>query len=110
MYSVLWFTIKKDAMFLNQPAYIFKSIQQMKIQSDDVKAAALENLQHNAIALLPINLFNAMVKSEKLDVREKALKKILSIRRGKGKTPKPINRTILTGSYVGHCVGWDCLK
>ena len=80
VYSVSWFEIKRDNKFSNQPLYIFNMIQRIKQQSEEIRNVALENLKHNAFGLLPENILFSMLKSNELEVREEAIKKILSIR------------------------------
>ena len=80
VYSVSWFEIKRDNNFSNQPLYIFNMIQRIKHQSEEIRNAALENLKYNAFALLPENILFSMLSCDELEVREEAIKKILSIR------------------------------
>jgi len=80
VYAVSWFEIKRDNDFYNQQLYIFNMIQRVKQQSTEIQNVALKNLQHNAFALLPENILLSMLKSNELEVREEAIKKILSIR------------------------------
>jgi hypothetical protein len=83
VYAVSWFEIKRDSKFHNQQLYIFNMIQRFKQQSEEVQGVAFKNLKYNAFALLPEIVLYSMMKSDDLEVREAALKKILSIRSGK---------------------------
>ena len=80
VYAVSWFKIKRDSKFHNQQLYIINMIKRIKQQSEEIQDVAFRNLKYNVIALLPENVLYAMMKSDDLEVREVALKKIISIR------------------------------
>ena len=80
VYAVSWFEIKRDSKFHNQQLYIFNMIKRIKQQSEEIQDVAFRNLKYNAFALLPENALYSMMKSDNLEVREAALKKIISIR------------------------------
>ena len=80
VYAVSWFEIKLDNKFHNQQLYIFKMIGQIKKQPPEIQEIALCNLQFNAFALLPENILFSMLKSDELEVREEAIRRILTIR------------------------------
>jgi len=63
--------------------YIFNIIQRINQQSEEVQGVPFKNLNYNAFALLPENVLYSMMKSNDLEVRGAALKKILYIRSGK---------------------------
>ena len=77
VYTVSWFKIKTDNFF-NQQLYIFNMIQRTKQQSTAIQNTVFKSLKYSAFALLPENI--SMIHSDELDVREEAIKKILSIR------------------------------
>ncbi|CAI9715420.1 Hypothetical predicted protein [Octopus vulgaris] len=54
-------------------------IKRIKQQSQEIQDVAFKNLKYNA--LLPENVLYSMMKSDDLEVREAALKKIISIRK-----------------------------
>ena len=78
MYASCWFEIKRNNKFHNQQLPIFNVIQRIKEQSHEIQQIALRNVQGNTFCLLPENLY-FMVKSEEVEVREEALKRILAI-------------------------------
>lgn len=80
VYATSWFEIKTDNKFHNQQLYIFNMIQRIKNQESDIQEIAFKNIQHNAFALLPENVLFAMMKSDELEVREQAVRRILAIR------------------------------
>ena len=55
-------------------------IQRIKEQPHKIQQIALINRQGNTFCLLPENLLYSMVKSEEVEVREEALKRIFAIR------------------------------
>lgn len=80
MYAVSWFEIKTDNNFFNQQLYIFNMIQRTKQQSTEIQNTVFNSLKYSAFALVPENILISMINSDGLDVREEAIKKILSIR------------------------------
>ena len=80
MYATCWFEIKRNNKFHNQQLQIFNIIQKIKEQPHEIQQMALRNIQGNTFCLLPENLQYSMVKSEEVEVREEALKRILAIR------------------------------
>ena len=54
-------------------------IERIKEQPHEIQQIALRNIQGNTFCLLPENLYS-IVKSEEVEVREEALKRILAIR------------------------------
>ena len=80
VYAICWFEIKKDNKFHNQQLYIFNMIQRIRKQPPEIQQITLKNIQYNAFALQPENIFYSMVKSDELEVREEAIKRILAIR------------------------------
>ncbi len=92
VYAPSWFFIKRDKKFENQATYIFYQIQQIKKLPEVVQTPALNSLKFSAWSLLPENMLYFMVVSDKIEVREAALRKIIAIRhaptaetKGKGK-------------------------
>ena len=83
VYAVSWFEIKRDSKFHKQQMYIFNIIQRINQQSEEVQGVPFKNLNYNAFALLLENVLYSMMKSNDLEVRGAALKKILYIRSGK---------------------------
>ena len=57
----------------------FNMIQRIKEQSHEIQQIALRNIQGKTFCLLPENFLYSMVKSEEVEVREEALKRILTI-------------------------------
>ena len=55
-------------------------IQRIKVQPHEFQQISLGNIQGNTFCLFPENLLYSMVKSEEVEVREEALKRILAIR------------------------------
>ena len=80
VYAVNWFEIKRHSKFHHQQEYIFNTIRRIKVLSSEVQATAFNNLKYNAFALLPENVLYSMIKSDETEIRESALRKILSIR------------------------------
>ena len=80
VYATCWFEIKRNNKFHIQQLHIFNMIQRIKEQPHEIQQIALRNIQGNTFCLLPENLLYSMVKSEKVEVREEALKRILAIR------------------------------
>ena len=80
MYASCWFEIKRNNKFLIKQLHIFNMIQRIKEQSYEIQQIALRNIQDNTFCLLPENLLYSMLKSEEVEVREEALKRILAIR------------------------------
>ena len=80
MYATCWFEIKRNDKFHNQQLHIFNMIQRTKEQPHEIQQIALRNIQGNTFCLLPENLLSSMVKSEEVEVREEALKRVLAIR------------------------------
>lgn len=80
VYAVSWFEIKTDNNFFNQQLYIFNMIQRTKQQSTEIQNTVFNSLKYSAFALVPENILISMINSDGLDVREEAIKKILSIR------------------------------
>ena len=80
VYTTCWFEIKRNNKFHNQQLHIFNMIQRIKEQPHEIQQTALRNIQGNTFCLLPENPLYSMVKSEEVEVREKALKRILTIR------------------------------
>ena len=80
VYATCWFEIKRNNQFHNQQLHIFNMIQRIKEQPHEIQQIALRNIQGNTFCLLPENLLYSMVKSEEVEVREEALKRILAIR------------------------------
>ena len=72
--------LERPSQPTNQQQYIWDLIQRTKNQDEDVVEAVTNNLHYNAFALLPENVLYSMLKCEDIDVRENALKKIISIR------------------------------
>ena len=54
--------------------------QRIKEQPHEIQQIALRNIQGNTFCLLPKNPLYSMVKSEEVEVREEALKRILAFR------------------------------
>ena len=79
MYARCWFEIKRNNKFHIQQLHIFNMIHRIKEQPHEIQQIALRNIQGNTFCLLPENLYS-MVKSEEVEVREEALKRILAIR------------------------------
>ena len=80
VYASCWFEIKRNNKFHIQQLHIFNMIQRIKEQPHEIQQIALRNIQGNTFCLLPENLLYSMVKSEEVEVREEALKRILAIR------------------------------
>ena len=80
VYAFSWLEIKRDSKFHNQQLYIFTMIQRMKQQAEEIQRIAFKNLKYNAFALLPENVLYSILKSDDLEVRKTAHKKILSVR------------------------------
>ena len=74
-----WLKIKRDNNFHNQQLHIFNMIQSVKKQSTEIQNVALKNLQNNAFTWLFKNILLSKLKSDELEVRVEAIKKILSI-------------------------------
>ena len=55
-------------------------IQRIKEQPYEFQQIALRNIQGNTFCLLPENFLYSILKSEEVEVREEALKRILAIR------------------------------
>ena len=55
-------------------------IQRIKEQTHEIQQIALRNTQGNTFCLQPENPLYSMVKSEEIEVREEALKRISDIR------------------------------
>ena len=55
-------------------------IQRVKKQSVEIQNVAFKDLQSSGFVLLFENILLSMLKSDQLEVREEAMKKILSIR------------------------------
>ena len=72
--------LKEKNKFHNQQLHIFNMIQRIKEQPHGIQQIALRNIQGNTFCLLPENLLYSMVKSEKVEVREEPLTRILAIR------------------------------
>ena len=72
--------LKEIEKFHNQQQHIFNMIQRIKKQPHEIQQIALRNIQGNTFSLLPEKLLYSMVKSEQVEVRGKALKRILIIR------------------------------
>ena len=81
VYATCWFEIKRNSKFHNQQLHIFNMIQRIKDQPHEIQPTALRNIQGNTFCLLPENLLYSMVKSEEVEVREEALKRILAMRK-----------------------------
>ena len=58
----------------------YNMIQKIKEQHHEIQQIALRNIQGNTFCLLPENLLYSLVKSEEVEVKEEALKRILAIR------------------------------
>ena len=71
---------KKNNKFHNHPQHIFNMIQRIKEQLHEIQQIALRNIQGNIFCLRQENLQYSMVKSEEVEVREEALKRILVLR------------------------------
>ena len=80
VYAVSWLEIKRESKFHNQQLYIFTMIQRMKQQAEEIQSIAFKNLKYNAFALLPENELYFILKSDDLEVRKTAHKKILLVR------------------------------
>ena len=80
VYATCWFEIKRNNKFYNQQLHIFDMIQRIKEQPHEIQQIALRNIQGDTVCLLPENFLYSMVKSEEVEVREEALKRILAIR------------------------------
>ena len=80
MYATCRFEIKRNDKFHIQQLHILNMIQRIKEQPHEIHQIALRNILGNTFCLLPENLLYSLVKSEKVEVREEALKRILAIR------------------------------
>lgn len=80
VYAICQFQNKRNNKFHNQQMYIFNMIQRIRKQPYEIQQITLKNIQYNAFALLPENILYSMVKSDELEVREEAIKRILAIR------------------------------
>ena len=80
VYATCWFEIKRNNKFHNQQPHIFNMILRIKEQPHKIQQIALRNIQGNTFCLLSENLLYSMVKSEEVEVREEALKRIFAIR------------------------------
>ena len=78
--ATCWFEIKRNNKFHNQQLHIFNMIQRIKEQPHEIQQIALRNIQGNTFCLLPENLLYSILKSEEVEVREEALKRMLPIR------------------------------
>ena len=66
----------KESKFHNQQLYIFNMIQRMKQQAEEIQSIAFKNPKYNAFALLPENVLYSMLRSDDLQVRKNAHKKM----------------------------------
>ena len=80
VYATCWFEIKRNNKFHIKQRHIFNMIQRIKDQPHEIQQIALRNIPGNTFCLPPENLLYSMVKSEEVEVREEALKRILAIR------------------------------
>ena len=55
-------------------------LQRIKMQPLLIQKIVLKNIQHNAFGLLPENMLYSMLKSDELEVRDEAIKRILASR------------------------------
>ena len=112
VYAPSWFSIKKDKLFQNQALYIFDQIQAVKKQPEDIKKAALKNIQGCCWPLLPENVLFFMVASKDLNIRHKGTAKILSLRAAgsaeKERTKSKASRRILQMSHLK--INFDALN
>lgn len=76
VYATCWFEIKRYNKLHNQQVNIFNMIQRIKKQPGEIQKITLRNIQWNAFCLLPENFLYSMLKSEEVEVREEALKRI----------------------------------
>ena len=80
MYATCWFEIKRNNKFHNQQLRILNMTQRIKEKPHEIQQIALRNMQGNTFYLLPENHVYSMVKSEEVEVRKEALKRILALR------------------------------
>ena len=69
--------LEEDVTYVGARGYLHKRIKE---QPHEIQQIALRNIQGNTFCLLPENFLYSMVKSEEVEIREEALKRILAIR------------------------------
>ena len=79
VYASSCFKIKRNNIFPIKQLHIFNMIQRIKEQPHEFQPIALKNIQGNTFCSLQENLLYSMVKSDEVEVRVEALKRILAI-------------------------------
>ena len=81
VYAPSWFNIKMSSKLHDSPCILFSTINHLKlIQFDDVRRIVKQNIQGNALCLLPANFLYAMVKDDDDQIRNLGLQTILTLR------------------------------
>ena len=100
VYAPCWFKIKMGGKFHHPQQIIFDMIKGFERQSNEVQEVAKKNIRFNSFGLLPENFLFSMIKSEELEVREIAIKKILDI--WKQEPPKKSMKKIPTINFLAE--------
>ena len=90
VYGTSWFRINRHHYLHLQPEKLFKSVQNIKQQPDNIKNIAFSNINYNAFCLLPDTFLYCMLMSNVGFVRELVTKKIIQFRQSD--TSEKINR------------------
>ena len=83
-----WFTIKKAQKLKQGPAVLFQQMVLIKTQSEDVQNIVKPVVQRNAYFAEPGIMLCAMMESESVSIRQKAMKTITQLRKKPRKKPR----------------------
>ena len=84
VYAPTWFRIKQSSQQKDLPGIILKAIEAMKVVlPDEHQEPIIRSLTRNSYSLLPDNFLYCMLMHEDENIRHCAIRRILSIRKGK---------------------------
>jgi len=88
LYGPCWFSFKKASKFTLGPALLFKQMQLIKTQPEDVQETVMPVMQQNAYMAEPGVIFCFMLESSTTTVRYKALEVIKKLKAKPNKKPR----------------------